>query len=243
MKLISCFISEEDVVTFSKSSSGYLSSECHVLWLPNLLQAAWLHFLEYYFMVPLSCPVVTGAAGLVLVSPETLLSVEGDSSSHLTSWNYDLLPGGLPRGVLPRLWSWLAEHMSTSGWDFSIFWLWEKYHQVDLLSERQGFTQWAHGHFNNLSARHHGPLNCGRLSTVFSRNTIFESQVKATVDSLNGMFDLPIQEGQWFWLSDECHLGWARIYFPDPLGFSVQHGGLLKLLWASVFNVNAEGLL
>lgn len=52
--------------------------------------------------------------------------------------------------------------------------------------------------FNNLPARDEGPLSRSLLLLLVSGNTIFVSQVKVTVASLNGMLGLPIWDVQCF---------------------------------------------
>ena len=52
--------------------------------------------------------------------------------------------------------------------------------------------------FNNLPSRDEGPLDRSLLLLLVSGNTIFVSQVKVTVASLNGMFGLPIWDVQCF---------------------------------------------
>lgn len=143
--------------------------------------------------------IVTGAIGLVMVSPKTLQLVELGlilPANSLRVWISSLGPA-LECAFSPLD---LAGCVKEHQWLRFLYLLTLRDVTSDLLSEAKGFTQWAHWHFNNLSARHQGPLNC-RLLIVFSRNTIFQSQVKETVDSLNGIFDLPIKEMQWLWLS------------------------------------------
>lgn len=139
-------------------------------------------------------------------------SHRGSQPCHGSSWNslicwVETLPSGwLAQGMASSLRSCLRTHllgfahgcsgyMNTKWVSFPVFW--EKCHQVALLWEGKGLTWWVHWHLTICQPGTRGFWTAA-FSSFYSQeiNTIFVSQVKATVAALNGMFGLPIWDVQ-----------------------------------------------
>lgn len=136
-----------------------------------------------------------------MVPPETPQSVELGlflPAGWLRVWSHPWGPASGHTSSALDLTVWVNEHQLG---EISLSSNWEKHHQVDLLWEGKGLTLWVRWRLTPCQPGTRGLWTAAFSSFYSQGNTIFMSQVKATVASLNRMFGLPIWDVRPLWHS------------------------------------------